>query len=130
MLEKIKKKKKSMAEVEKNYNDERAMQQHEINERNFKMERILEEKRKNERRMEIQSIKHYRKRVKELKQGFPDPKTPPKLTEKEKFEKKLEEERKEEEALKNPPEISHRSPQTISPPTRKRVNKTFEEIQE
>ena len=110
MLEKIKKKKKTMAEVEKNYSDERAMQQHEIMERNFKMERILEEKRVKEKRMELQSIKHYRKRVKELKQGFPDPKTPPKLTEQEKFAKKLEEERQEEEALKNPVEMSNRSP--------------------
>ena len=79
-----------MAQVHNNYNDERKMQEHEIMERNVKKERILEEKRKNDKRMEILSIKQYKKRVKELKQGFPEPKTPPKLTEKEIQEQKLE----------------------------------------
>lgn len=105
------------------------MQEHEMAERNVKQERILEEKRKNERRMELQSIKHYKKRVKELKQGFPEPKTPPKLTEKELEEQKLALIRKEDE--KNDPNFnpSSGSPTSISPPSRKPMNKTFEEIQ-
>jgi len=55
-------------------------------------------------------MKDYRKRIKERKQGFPEPKTPPKLTKEEEEKKKVEDKanalkeaiEREEEANRKP----------------------------
>lgn len=61
--------------------------------------------------MELKSIKDYRKHIKEIKQGFREPKTPPKLTEKQKQDLKMEQLKKDdEEARRKLKEESDPSP--------------------
>lgn len=126
MYEKLKKKKKLLQKVEENYNNERQIVASAQTQLNDRAEARLEAKRKEERLLAAKSMKDYRRRIKELKQGYPEPKPEPVLT-KEEQEKKEEEEkeRANKEAAEREEEVKREKEKKVDKLVIRRVPAEF-----
>ena len=73
--------------MEENYKNERRLQQKEIDERNSKQEAKIAQRKRELKDNEIDGLKDYKKHLKELKQGYSEPRIPRRAVEKTKESK-------------------------------------------
>ena len=71
-----------MKNIEENYKNERRLYQKEIDERNNKQEAKIAQRKRDLKDSEIDGLKDYKKHLKELKQGYSEPRIPRRAVEK------------------------------------------------
>lgn len=71
-----------MKNIEENYKNERRLYQKEIDERNNKQEAKIAQRKRDLKDNEIDGLKDYKKHLKELKQGYSEPRIPRRAVEK------------------------------------------------